>query len=143
MTMKKITTTPFESLFITTTAASTLPVVVVAPALEPLHAGVFQLVQLPVRPYYTEKSNNYDVVTTNGPNLDSIGEPIRHVASVAPGQSYRIEFGRSDKGSPHILTITRVNDTLSVNTIDNIAVQAETGSADKFLENTLDEVLSS
>ncbi len=137
--MKKITTTILVTVFIATTAASTLPIVVVAQDLEPLHAGVFHLGQQSVVVYYTENSNNYEVVTTIGPNLDSIGEPIRHVASVAPGQSYRIEFGRSDKGRPHILTITRVNDTLSVNAIDNIAVQAETGSADKFLENILDD----
>ncbi len=99
--------------------ASALPVAVAAQDLKPLQASAFNLGKQSAVVYYTGNSNNYEVVTTIGPNLDNIGEPIRYVASVAPGQSYRIEVGSSDRGRPYMLTITRVNDTLSVNAIDS------------------------
>ena len=100
--------------------ASALPLAVAAQDLEPLQASAFNLGEQSAVVYYTENNNNYEVVTTIGPNQEGMGAPTRHVVNVAPGQSYNIEFGSNDRGpSPYKLTITRVNDTLSVNAFDS------------------------
>ncbi len=94
-------------------------IAVAAQDLEPLQASAFNLGKQSAVVFYTEKNNDYEVVTTISPNLGSIGAPIRHITTVVPGQSYSIEVGSSDKGPiPYKLTIIRGNDTLSVNAYD-------------------------
>ena len=49
--------------------------------------------------YYTERGNEYEVVTTIGPNHGTDGSIVRHVTRVRAGQRFDIEFGSYGAGS--------------------------------------------
>ena len=67
--------------------------------------------------YYTEQGDEYEVVTTIGPNYDVEGSIVRHVTRVQAGESFDIEIARNGTYSdPRTITISRNGDALMVAT---------------------------
>ena len=65
--------------------------------------------------YYTQQGDQYEVVTTIGPNVGTEGSIVRHVTRVRAGESFNIEFGSNGSGVlMRTIAVARDGDLLSV-----------------------------
>jgi hypothetical protein len=95
--------------------AIALPSIASAEDLKPLEGGSFRLGDQAVSIYYTESGQNYQVVTTIAPEVDSPGAPIRFVSHLRPGEAETVSVGAFGAASAaEMLELVHTGDGLSV-----------------------------
>lgn len=95
---------------------ATLPLAAGAANLNPLQAHIVTLDNQTAVIYYTETDGRYEVVTTIASN-DGNGTPIRHIASVAPGEKYTLAFENNGRS---VLTMTPKGEQMAVQVQDEM-----------------------
>lgn len=95
--------------------AIAMPSMASAMELKPMQGGSFMLGDHAVSIYYTADDQDYKVVTTIAPDIDTEGAPIRFVGLMQPGQTEVLSVGSfGSTNAPQTLELVHTGDSLSV-----------------------------